>query len=501
MLEDLTVENPTGLDLTWLGTSSGSPSINRNVSCCVVRSTHAAYLVDTGEGTQRQIIKTAVKTNQIKRCVRERNFLHICIHIPRVRPPPVYLTWFPYPLMCSPPYRRPRIFITHMHGDHCFGLCGMLCTIATARKQAGDETPIYVYGPPGLQEYIITSLEISDTVLAVPVVATELSLDPRHHRPEPVRAKNTRGPILVATLGPDERSRQEPPQGRLRNLGPEPPRSTAANARGNYRAEGSDVERYLAGPALSWTIGVEDGWRVVAAELLHRVPCFGYVFQEPGSVGHVDLAKAEALGLASGPWMREIKAGRPVSSPRDGRLISPKDILGPPIPGRKAVVMGDTWNSTHMAGPAMGCDVLVHEATFNRGMEEKAFISRHSTAEMAGYFAEVVRARALVLTHFSPRYVHQTFSAYAAAIDAAEAEVQDLLGQAKSMYGGHVSAAYDFYTVRVPRREPGQDGGAVPPAPTSAPAPSPASGPGAPRVPSVVRRPGSPMSPRSSNGY
>lgn len=67
--EDLTIENPTGLDLTWLGTSSGAPSINRNVSCCVVRSQHAAYLVDVGEGTQRQILKTSIKLNQVKRYV------------------------------------------------------------------------------------------------------------------------------------------------------------------------------------------------------------------------------------------------------------------------------------------------------------------------------------------------------------------------------------------------------------------------------------------------
>lgn len=132
--------------------------------------------------------------------------------------------------------------------------------------------------------------------------------------------------------------------------------------------------------------------------------------------------------------------------------VNAKDLMGPPIPGRKAVVMGDTWNSTHMAGPAFNCDVIVHEATFNKGMEEKAYISRHSTAEMAGYFAQTVQARSLVLTHFSPRYVHMPTNMIKAAIDEAEAEVRDLLGQAKRLYYGPVTAAHDFYTVRVPRR-------------------------------------------------
>lgn len=102
---ETTADNPTGLDLTWFGTSSGSPTLTRNVSCCVVRTAHAGYVVDCGEGSQRQLTRTSIKANRIN-----------------------------------------RIFITHMHGDHCFGLNGMLLTIAAAKKTAGDEGPIYVSG-------------------------------------------------------------------------------------------------------------------------------------------------------------------------------------------------------------------------------------------------------------------------------------------------------------------------------------------------------------------
>lgn len=58
---------------------------------------------------------------------------------------------------------------------------------------------------------------------------------------------------------------------------------------------------------LSWTIPVEGGWKVVAGEILHRVPCWGYVFEEPDTPGHIEMEKAEALGIPAGPLLREIK--------------------------------------------------------------------------------------------------------------------------------------------------------------------------------------------------
>jgi ribonuclease Z len=73
-------------------------------------------------------------------------------------------------------------------------------------------------------------------------------------------------------------------------------------------------------------------------------------------------------------------------------------------PGRKLVVLGDTCNSSAIAPLALGCDMLSHEATFCTGMEDKAAVAQHSTTQQAGAFAAAVRARALVLTHFSARW-------------------------------------------------------------------------------------------------
>lgn len=112
--------------------------------------------------------------------------------------------------------------------------------------------------------------------------------------------------------------------------------------------------------------GPQQRFYVQAAELQHRVPCWGYVFRE--------------VQPASGPD-------------------------APPNPAsRKVVILGDTVNSRAIAPLAAGCDVLSHEATFARGMEAKAQMAQHSTGWMAGAFARAVRAQRLVLTHFSARY-------------------------------------------------------------------------------------------------
>jgi hypothetical protein len=58
---------PTGLSVTWLGTSSGNPTLFRNVSCTVVRMLNAMYLVDAGEGSVRQLLEAGMPLQQVER--------------------------------------------------------------------------------------------------------------------------------------------------------------------------------------------------------------------------------------------------------------------------------------------------------------------------------------------------------------------------------------------------------------------------------------------------
>ena len=102
----------------------------------------------------------------------------------------------------------------------------------------------------------------------------------------------------------------------------------------------------------------------------------------------------------------------------------------------------------------MGADMVSHECTFSAGMEKKAHLAQHSTAPMAGAFARSIRARALVLTHFSNRYSNRgEMQGQGNAMDS-ESDRQDvqqwLMNQAKEAYGSDaVWAANDFYTFEI----------------------------------------------------
>lgn len=112
---------------TFLGTSAGLPTKQRNVSGLAIRMSNqkAWCLVDCGEGTQHQL-------------------LHV-----------------PYSLSAMA-----AIFITHMHGDHTFGLPGLLASAA----MAGRTEPLLLVGPKELQTYVEQSLALTDSHLSYPLV-------------------------------------------------------------------------------------------------------------------------------------------------------------------------------------------------------------------------------------------------------------------------------------------------------------------------------------------
>lgn len=142
---------------------------------------------------------------------------------------------------------------------------------------------------------------------------------------------------------------------------------------------------------------------ITAAPVRHSVTCYGYVFQEKTQLGMLNIQKIKSLGVRSTNDLKRIKRGEPVFAP-DGSKIMPGDVLGPEKIGRKIAILGDTFDPTPIANLAANADVLVHEATLDESLRSEAVEKGHSTSGMAGEFARKIRARNLVLTHFSPRY-------------------------------------------------------------------------------------------------
>ena len=102
------------MNITFLGTSSGVPSLTRNVSSLALKLSQSSevWLFDCGEGTQHQLLKCHLS-----------------------------------------PYNLSKIFITHLHGDHIYGLPGLLAS----RGMQQAKTPLEIYGPEGIEEFITTS--------------------------------------------------------------------------------------------------------------------------------------------------------------------------------------------------------------------------------------------------------------------------------------------------------------------------------------------------------
>jgi ribonuclease Z len=145
-----------------------------------------------------------------------------------------------------------------------------------------------------------------------------------------------------------------------------------------------------------------DSYAITAFDAEHNVPCLGYSIQEFERTGRFDLDKAKELGIPEGPLYSRLQRGEEV---RVGdEVFTPDMVLGPPRKGRKIVYTGDTNPSQKMVEYARDCDVLIHDATAESTMEEKANRYGHSTAKQAAMIAKESNAKVLFLVHISPRY-------------------------------------------------------------------------------------------------
>jgi len=147
-------------------------------------------------------------------------------------------------------------------------------------------------------------------------------------------------------------------------------------------------------------------YAVRAVESAHTVPALGYALEEGPRPGRFSLERARELGVPEGPLYSRLQEGQAITV--GGRTVAPEMVLGPPRRGRKIVYTGDTLPTRSILEAARDADVLIHDATADTGLEEKANRYGHSTGRQAAEIAKEAGARALILTHYSPRYEDAT---------------------------------------------------------------------------------------------
>ncbi len=116
-------------ELRILGSSSATPSANRHHTAQVLTIDNQYHLIDCGEGTQMQLMQYKIKHQRI----------------------------------CN-------IYISHLHGDHYFGLPGLLSSM----HLQGRQLPLHLFGPPGLSEILSLQFKYSGTNLCYPLIFHEL---------------------------------------------------------------------------------------------------------------------------------------------------------------------------------------------------------------------------------------------------------------------------------------------------------------------------------------
>jgi ribonuclease Z len=141
-----------------------------------------------------------------------------------------------------------------------------------------------------------------------------------------------------------------------------------------------------------------DGYEVGAFNVRHRTHAFGYAIVEDERPGRFDDRLAIELGVPFGPDFGRLQRGETVNG------VRPEQVIGPPRPGRRIVLSGDTAPCEMVRVAAAGADVLVHEATFVEEERERALETGHSTARQAAEIAREADVRLLALTHVSTRY-------------------------------------------------------------------------------------------------
>lgn len=135
----------------------------------------------------------------------------------------------------------------------------------------------------------------------------------------------------------------------------------------------------------------------------HVIPSLAYALVEGERPGKFYPEKAKRLGIPKGPFWSKLQRGESIKLP-SGKIVRPRDVMGPPRPGRKVAYSGDTRPTKRIIKLAQDADLLIHDATFDDELSERAEEDGHSTPSQAAKIAKAAKVKRLILTHISARY-------------------------------------------------------------------------------------------------
>jgi ribonuclease Z len=271
------------LALTILGNNSALPAFGRNPTAQVLQTQDEAYLIDCGEGTQMQLAKYKIKRSKIT-----------------------------------------HIFISHLHGDHYFGLIGLLTSMGLLNRT----TDLHLHAPGALKEILDLQMDAAKVNLPYTLYFHPLGEE-----------------CLIA----DDKK-----------------------------------------------ITVE------CFKVSHRIDCWGFLFREKKNPRHIDPEKVKAYEIPA-TFYEALQKGQDYTN-KKGTIIPNAEVTIPGTVPKSYAYCADTLYNEDLAEKVKGVDLLYHETTYLKDLEEKAIARFHSTTEHAATIALKSGAKKLLIGHFSSKY-------------------------------------------------------------------------------------------------
>jgi ribonuclease Z len=271
------------LAVTILGNNSAIPAFDRHPTAQVITLDDHLFLVDCGEGTQTQMNKYKIRRSRIN-----------------------------------------HIFISHLHGDHYFGLIGLV----TSMGLLGRTQDLNIYAPAELMDIFALQLRVADTQLPYKI---------NFH---PLKEES----VLVT----DQR------------------------------------------------------FEISCFRVYHRIICWGFIFRQIRPPRRVNPEKARLAGIPSAFFDR-LKWGENYET-QQGSIIENQTVTDPAPRPRSYAYSADTIFNPEVALKVRGVDLLYHEATYLKDLEERAAKRYHCTTIQAASIAKKAEVRQLLIGHFSSKY-------------------------------------------------------------------------------------------------